>query len=123
MWQIPGGHLEHGESFFACAERETLEETGLKVRGVRVLDVTNDIFPEGKHYITIFVLCEMLEVAEPQVRPTGPYPFPCPSADSRLGPGGRQVRVVAHDVVGGAARRRQRRGRAVPAARPPFRAT
>lgn len=67
-WQLPGGHLEHGESFFACAERETLEETGLKVRGVKVMSVTNDVFPENKHYITIFVLCEMLEDAEPKVR-------------------------------------------------------
>ncbi|KAF9774947.1 hypothetical protein IL306_006988, partial [Fusarium sp. DS 682] len=30
--QFPGGHLEYGESFLACAERETLEETGLKIR-------------------------------------------------------------------------------------------
>ena len=68
-WQAPGGHLEHGESFFACAEREALEETGLKVRGTKVLAVTNDVFAaEGKHYITIFVKCEMEDpTASPQV--------------------------------------------------------
>ncbi|KAI1768106.1 NUDIX hydrolase domain-like protein [Hypoxylon sp. FL1150] len=59
MWQFPGGHLEMGESLLDCAERETLEETGLKVKGVKVIAVTNDVFDAGnKHYITIFVHCE-----------------------------------------------------------------
>ena len=66
---MPGGHLEHGETFFACAEREALEETGLIVRGAKVIAVTNDVFvAEGKHYITIFVKCEMEDpTAAPQV--------------------------------------------------------
>lgn len=52
-----------------CAERETLEETGLKVKGRKVAHVTNDVFSDlGKHYITIFVICEMLdEGAQPEV--------------------------------------------------------
>ncbi|OTB05165.1 hypothetical protein M426DRAFT_320219 [Hypoxylon sp. CI-4A] len=59
-WQFPGGHLEMGESLLACAERETLEETGLKVKGEKVVALTNDVFePETKHYITIFVICRM----------------------------------------------------------------
>ncbi|KAI2469512.1 NUDIX hydrolase domain-like protein [Annulohypoxylon bovei var. microspora] len=58
-WQFPGGHLEMGESFLECAERETLEETGLKVKGEKVLAVTNDVFdPANKHYITVFVMCQ-----------------------------------------------------------------
>ncbi|EFQ25764.1 NUDIX domain-containing protein [Colletotrichum graminicola] len=58
--QLPGGHLEFGESFFTCAERETLEETGLRVRGTKVAGLTNDFFGDlGKHYITIFVRCEL----------------------------------------------------------------
>lgn len=68
--QFPGGHLEYGEEFFACAERETLEETGLRVRAVRLAAVTNSVFVEDrKHYITLFVLCEMLDPeATPQAR-------------------------------------------------------
>ncbi|KAL0935590.1 nudix domain containing protein [Colletotrichum truncatum] len=59
-WQLPGGHLEFGESFFTCAERETEEETGLKVKATKIVAVTNDVYEElGKHYITIFVKCEM----------------------------------------------------------------
>ncbi|KAM0248348.1 hypothetical protein ACHAP5_003520 [Fusarium lateritium] len=64
-----GGHLDYGESFLACAERETLEETGLQIRAIKVVAVTNDIFEqEKKHYVTIFVRCEMVdENAKPQV--------------------------------------------------------
>ncbi|KAK4154715.1 NUDIX hydrolase domain-like protein [Chaetomidium leptoderma] len=68
QWQFPGGHLEMGESHFACAERETLEETGLVVRAEKLITLTNDIFSPTKHYITIFVLCRRVdETQEPQV--------------------------------------------------------
>ncbi|KAI0473765.1 NUDIX hydrolase domain-like protein [Xylariaceae sp. FL0804] len=73
-WQFPGGHLEMGESFLACAARECLEETGLRVAGVRVVAVTNDVFDETKHYITIFVLCRMLD---PGARPEVLEPEKC----------------------------------------------
>ncbi|KAI6081080.1 NUDIX hydrolase domain-like protein [Hypoxylon rubiginosum] len=68
-WQFPGGHLEMGESLLYCAERETLEETGLKVKGIKVIAVTNDVFDaENKHYVTIFVQCEREDgSAQPQV--------------------------------------------------------
>ncbi|KAI1496862.1 nudix domain-containing protein [Biscogniauxia marginata] len=67
-WQFPGGHLEMGESLLACAERETLEETGLKVTGVKVVTITNDVFDNEKHYITIFVDCVMQDIyAKPEV--------------------------------------------------------
>ena len=57
-----------GESYFACAERETREETGLIVKAEKLLTLTNDIFSAEKHYITIFVLCQRLdETQEPQV--------------------------------------------------------
>lgn len=71
-WQFPGGHLEYGEEFSTCAERETLEETGLRVKAVRLAAVTNSVFVEDhKHYITLFVLCEMLDAeATPQVSNT-----------------------------------------------------
>ena len=69
-WQFPGGHLEFGETPLACAERETLEETGLIVRADKIVAVTNDVFEESaKHYITLFVSCRRLdEGQEPEVR-------------------------------------------------------
>lgn len=58
-WATPGGHLEVGESIEECAQRETLEETGLEISNVRKFTFTNDIFnQEGKHYITLFVVAE-----------------------------------------------------------------
>ncbi|KAF1913162.1 NUDIX hydrolase domain-like protein [Ampelomyces quisqualis] len=71
--QCPGGHLEHGESFAATAAREVLEETGLEVGNIQFLTATNDVFTaetggDGKHYVTIFVTCEIVgeeKVAKP----------------------------------------------------------
>ncbi|KAK7943865.1 uncharacterized protein PG986_012978 [Apiospora aurea] len=67
-WGFPGGHLEQGEEFAACVERETLEETGLRIRAGRVIGLTNDKFPElGKHYVTVFMKCERVDAQqEPQ---------------------------------------------------------
>ncbi|ORY59439.1 NUDIX hydrolase domain-like protein [Leucosporidium creatinivorum] len=60
--QLPGGHLEFGESWEECARREILEETGLAVRDVRFLTATNDVFvAEVKHYITIFMVCNTVD--------------------------------------------------------------
>ncbi len=58
-WGFPGGHLEENESFENCAEREVAEETGMKVKNLRFLTATNDIFTkEKKHYITLFLRAE-----------------------------------------------------------------
>ena len=39
LWAVPGGSLELGESLVACAERETLEETGVVIRGENLIYV------------------------------------------------------------------------------------
>lgn len=61
-WAPPGGHLEFGESPHACAARETLEETGIRVQRVEFVGITNDYFEEiGRHYVTIWMRAESLE--------------------------------------------------------------
>lgn len=56
-WSAPGGHLEFGESIDVCAQREALEETGLKLQDIQYGPFTNNVFEtEQKHYVTIFVL-------------------------------------------------------------------
>jgi 8-oxo-dGTP diphosphatase len=54
----------------ACVERETAEETGLVVRGVKIVGTTNDLFTEAnKHYITLFAKCVRVDPQQqPQVR-------------------------------------------------------
>jgi 8-oxo-dGTP diphosphatase len=67
-WAPPGGHLEYGETVEACAEREALEECGLRVRSVTRGPYTTDIFEaERKHYVTLFVTA-VCDSGEPSVR-------------------------------------------------------
>lgn len=55
-WSVPGGHLEFGETMEECAIREVREETGMQIENVRLLAVTEDVFPDdNKHYITLWV--------------------------------------------------------------------
>jgi 8-oxo-dGTP diphosphatase len=54
-WSIPGGHLEFGESFEAAATREVSEETGMEIENIQYFATTNDVFSEGKHYVTVWL--------------------------------------------------------------------
>ena len=70
-WGPPGGHLDFGEDPATCAARETWEETGVRVKDVEFVALTNDLLAaSGKHYITIWMRGEPDEargfVADPQ---------------------------------------------------------
>ena len=70
QWSIPGGTLELGESLEAGVARELLEETGLEVRVLDLIEVFDRIFTEPStggggtpekpkfHYVIIDYLCE-----------------------------------------------------------------
>ena len=57
-WGFPGGKLEYRESIRDCVMREVFEETSLKVKNIKFGALTNDIFESGKHFITIFMICD-----------------------------------------------------------------
>jgi 8-oxo-dGTP diphosphatase len=68
---FPGGHLECGESFAACASRETAEETGLELPVDRWHQVatTNDwMEAEGLHYVTVYMCATLSETERVAVR-------------------------------------------------------
>jgi ADP-ribose pyrophosphatase YjhB (NUDIX family) len=74
-WSTPGGHLEFGETPEACAAREVLEETGVQVGNICFVSITNDVFDESRHYITIWMRGEY-QGGEAHVAAENMYPSP-----------------------------------------------
>ncbi len=48
----PGGHLEFEESIIDCVKREVLEETGIKIKNIQFIRISN-IVRYRKHYLDI----------------------------------------------------------------------
>jgi 8-oxo-dGTP diphosphatase len=60
-WCIPGGRLEFGEELLEGAQREVLEETGLKIKNLRLGTVVNDYSIKDKwHYATICYVADYI---------------------------------------------------------------
>jgi 8-oxo-dGTP diphosphatase len=71
-WSIPGGTLELGETLEEGVARELLEETGLEVRVLELIEVFDRIYVESTageqepkkrprfHYVIVDYLCEWL---------------------------------------------------------------
>jgi 8-oxo-dGTP diphosphatase len=57
-WSSPGGHLDPGEDPRSCAVRETAEECGLAVQRLQFIGVTNDVFDDELHYVTLWFVAD-----------------------------------------------------------------
>ncbi|HEX9896207.1 MAG TPA: NUDIX hydrolase [Dehalococcoidales bacterium] len=65
LWSIPGGRLELGETIEEAVKREVLEECGVQIDIVRILDVMDNILrdDDGRisyHFVLIDVLANYL---------------------------------------------------------------
>ena len=89
QWSVPGGALELGESLKQGVERELLEETGVAVEALEVVEILDRVLrlPDGRvqyHYVLIDYLC----------RPRGAASEPKPNSDAS------DARWVAREELG-----------------------
>ena len=68
QWCLPGGGMEPGESVVEACEREVWEETGLRVRVVRLVGVYSHpdqlvVYPDGNkaHIVALHFEAEMID--------------------------------------------------------------
>ncbi len=70
-WVVMGGHIEWGETIAQAAEREAMEEVGLKVNFVRVIEVVEFVFDpdfhERKHFIGLQSECKVVGDSTPKI--------------------------------------------------------
>lgn len=64
MWSLPGGVLETGETLVEGITREVLEETGLVVEPVRIVEIFERIIRDGEgkpeyHYVLVDYICKV----------------------------------------------------------------
>ena len=64
-WTVPGGKLHFQEGLREAATREVLEETGIKVKNLEIISISNDIVFDN-HFVTIGFLCREFE-GQPKV--------------------------------------------------------
>ena len=61
----PGGHVEFGETFEECAQREVREETGIEIKNIRVIGLSNLIWSD-RQYADVAVAADWAS-GEPKV--------------------------------------------------------
>ena len=85
QWSLPGGAQKLGETVFEAARRETLEETGLEIEVLGLIDVVDSIVSDNGggeiryHYTLIDVLAV---AADDATGAPGPTPRPVAGSDA-----------------------------------------
>ena len=62
-WTMPGGHINPGETVFDATVREAHEETGLKLKALKIIGfgelIGSKDFHRGAHFIYFDVYCRL----------------------------------------------------------------
>ena len=69
MWSRPGGEVEFEEPIESAVERETFEETGVKIKVERPIEITQ-IISNGKHWIVHGYLAKYISGEPTNMEPT-----------------------------------------------------
>jgi len=60
-WEFPGGSVEFGETLEHALVRELMEEYGIEIEVLSLLDVVNHIIPDEKqHWVSPSFLCRII---------------------------------------------------------------
>ena len=68
-WHLPTGRVEHNESLFDAACRETLEESGIKIRLDGILRITRSLRRRGVARVSVVFLASPLDNKPPKITP------------------------------------------------------
>jgi len=59
-WTMPGGKLDFQEGLKEAGTREVFEETGIRLKILELISISNDAVPDN-HFVTIGFLCNDFE--------------------------------------------------------------
>lgn len=68
-WYWPAGRVEPGESLAVAAQRETLEEAGIRIRITGVLRFEHSVFPDGNARVRVIFVGHPVDDAPPKAQP------------------------------------------------------
>src|SRR5580700_166586 len=65
FWSLPGGLVETGETLETAVKREILEETGLRVEPLKMVELFQRIMPDAQgraeyHYVLVDYICRVV---------------------------------------------------------------
>ena len=60
MWVMPGGKIALGEPIVRALHREVLEEVGLEVAVVGLVDIFEHLGPDTDHFVILYYRCRPL---------------------------------------------------------------
>lgn len=80
VWMAAGGHREFNEGLFECAKREVLEETGLKIKNLRIRATGNAYLEDlDREFFFHMVVADYVSGQAPLTTPDGTFRWMTPN--------------------------------------------